>query len=200
MAAALVLLLALLSGCAQNTRVAATWHGEPVTEPADRVMVVAVSSDLTNRRMFEDLVVRELAAGGNTAWASSRRIDSATPLQRESVAQAVRDTGANLVVVTRLSHQETDFVESRTQGDFQTSRRRNTPLDFFRYDYTIIESASYLVAQSTVNLATDVYRVDSGELIYSLDTLIPPRETRLEIIDEAALAIAARLRKDGLVR
>lgn len=200
MAAALVLLLALLSGCAQNTRVAATWHGEPVTEPADRVMVVAVSSDLTNRRMFEDLVVRELAAGGNTAWASSRRIDSATPLQRESVAQAVRDTGANLVVVTRLSHQETDFVESRTQGDFQTSRRRNTPLDFFRYDYTIIESASYLVAQSTVNLATDVYRVDSGELIYSLDTLVPPRETRLEIIDEAALAIAARLRKDGLVR
>lgn len=199
-AAALVLLLSLLSGCAQNTRVAATWHGEPVTTPADRIMVVAVSGDLTNRRMFEDLVVRQLVAGGNTAWASSRRIDSATPLNRESVAQAVSDTGATLVVVTRLAHQETEFVESREQGGLKARRRQDTPLDFFRYDYTRVEPTGYLVAESTVSVATDVYRVESGGLVYSLDTVIPPRQTRLEIIDEAALAIAARLRKDGLVR
>jgi len=200
LAAALGLLLVLMSGCAQNARVASTWHGDRVTEPVDGILVVAVGNDLTHRRMFEDRIVRELAAGGNTAWASSRRIDSTTPLRRESIEQAVRDTGARLVVVTRLSNQETEFVESREQGGIKARRRHDTPLDFFRYDYTLVEPADYLVARSAVNLATDVYRVETGALAYSLDTSIPPRDTRIEIIDEAALAIAARLRRDGLVR
>jgi len=190
----------LLSGCAQNTRIASTWHGDRVSEPANRILVVGVGNDLTHRRMFEDLVVRELAAGGNTAWASSRRMDAAMPLTREGVEQAVRDTGATLVVVTRLSHQQTEFVESREQGGIKARRLQATPLDFFRYDYTVVESADYLVAESAVSLATDVYQVDAGRLVYSLDTSVPPRDTRIEIIDDAALAIAQRLRRDGLVR
>jgi len=200
LAATLGLLLMLLSGCAQNTRTASTWHGDRISKPADRILIVAVSNDLTYRRMFEDLVVRELAAGGNTAWASSRRIDTTATLNRESVAQAVRDTGATLVVVTRLAHQETEFVESREQGGIKARRLQATPLDFFRYDYTLVEPTDYLVAESAVSVATDVYGVESGGLVYSIDTSVPPRDTRIEIIDEAALAIAARLRRDGLVR
>jgi hypothetical protein len=56
------------------------------------------------------------------------------------------------------------------------------------------------VSASAVTLSTDVYGVESGRLLYSMDTVIPARESRLEIIDEAARSIAERLRKDGLVR
>lgn len=194
------LLAFMLVGCSQPVRVHSTWHGERVAVPLDRVLVVSVTSDLNGRRMFEDLVVDQLARGGNTAWASSRKMDNARPVQREGVEQAVRETGAMLVVVTRLVEVDLSISEQGERGGLKVQRRHETPVDFFRYDYKVVEPTSALVPASAVTLSTDVYSVEEGRLLYSMDTIIPARESRLEIIDEAALSIAGRLRKEGLVR
>jgi len=197
---AAALLALVLAGCSQPVRVDSTWHGERVTAPLDRVLVVSVTSDLNGRRTFEDLLVEQLARGGNTAWASSRKMDNARPLQREGVEQAVRETAATLVVVTRLVEVDLSISEQGERGSMKVQRRHDTPVDFFRYDYKVVEPTSELVPASAVTLSTDVYGVESGRLLYSMDTIIPARESRLEIIDEAARSIAGRLRKDGLVR
>jgi hypothetical protein len=194
------LLALLLAGCSQPTRVASAWHGEPVGAPADQVMVIAVSPDLNGRRMFEDLLAGRLAQSGNAAWASSRKIDTATPLNRDAVAQAVQDTGATLVVVTRLVDRELDISEKPGRTELKVQRRHEVPLDFFRYDYEEIEQEPYLVAKSTVHMSTDVYGVQAGELLYSIDIIIYGAESREEVMAEATRAIAGRLRKDGLVR
>ena len=194
------LLALMLGGCSQPVRVDSTWHGERVAAPLDRVLVVSVTSDLNGRRMFEDLVVEQLVRGGSTAWASSRKMDNARPLQREGVEQAVRETGAMLVVVTRLVEVDLSISEQGERGSMKVQRRHETPVDFFRYDYKVVEPTSALVPASAVTLLTDVYGVEKGRLLYSMDTIIPARESRLEIIDEAARSIAERLRRDGLVR
>jgi hypothetical protein len=105
-----------------------------------------------------------------------------------------------LVVVTRLVEVDLSVSEQGERGSVKVQRRRETPLDFFRYDYEVVEPTSALVQASAVTLSTDVYDVENGRLLYSMDTVIPARESRLEIIDEAARSIAGRLRKDGLVR
>ena len=194
------LLALLLAGCSQPTRVASAWHGEPVGAPADQVMVIAVSPDLNGRRMFEDLLVGLLAQSGNTAWASSRKIDTATPLNREAVERVVQETGATLVVVTRLVDQQLDISEQRGRAEVKVQRRHEVPLDFFRYDYETIEQEPYLLAKSTVHMATDVYGIEAGALLYSIDLIIHAAESREEVMSEATRAIAGRLRKDGLVR
>jgi hypothetical protein len=74
------------------------------------------------------------------------------------------------------------------------------PLDFFRYDYETIEQEPYLLAKSTVHMSTDVYGIEAGELLYSIDLIIHAAESREEVMSEATRAIAGRLRKDGLVR
>ena len=194
------LLAVMLVGCSQPVRVDSTWHGEAVSAPLDPVLVVSVTPDLNGRRMFEDLLVEQLARGGNTAWASSRKMDNTKPMHRDGVEQAVRDTGAMLVVVTRLVEVDLSVSEQGERGSMKVQRRHETPLDFFRYDYEVVEPTSQLVPASAVTLSTDVYGVESGRLLYSMDTIIPARESRLEIIDEAARSIAGRLRRDGLVR
>jgi hypothetical protein len=194
------LLALVLVGCSQPVRVDSTWHGERVEAPLDRVLVVSVTPDLNGRRTFEDLLVEQLARSGNTAWASSRKMDNSIPLQRENVERAVRETGAMLVVVTRLVEVDLSVSEQGERAGLKVQRRHETPLDFFRYDYEVVEPTSALVSASAVTLSTDVYGVESGRLLYSMDTVIPARESRLEIIDEAARSIAGRLRKDGLVR
>ena len=190
----------LLAGCSQPVRVDSSWHGEPIPQPSERIMVVAVTSDLNGRRQFEDLLVQKLASSGNSAWASSRKMDTSAPLDRDMVSRAVADTGATLVVVTRLAHRELEIGKTGEAGSVKVQRRHETPMDFFRYDYEITEAQTYLVPTSTVGLSTDVYSTDDAGLVYTIDTLIPPRESRLEIMSEAAEAISRRLRRDGLVR
>ena len=190
----------LLAACSQPVRVDSSWHGAPIASLADRILVVAVSADLNGRRQFEDLLVQKLAGSGNTVWASSRKMDTSAPVDRDAVARAVADTGAALVVVTRLAHRELEIGKSGEAGSVKVQRKHDTPMDFFRYDYEITDAQTYLVPTATVGLSTDVYSAGDGGLVYSIDTMIPPRESRLEIISEAAEAISSRLRKDGLVR
>jgi len=190
----------LLAACSQPVRVDSSWHGEPVASPADRILVVAVGADLNGRRQFEDLLVQKLVGSGNTAWASSRKMDTSAPLDRDTVSRAVTDTGATLVVVTRLAHREFEIGKTGEAGSAKVQRKHDTPMDFFRYDYEITDAQTYLVPTATVGLSTDVYSTGDGGLVYTVDTLVPPRENRLEIMSEAAAAISRRLRKDGLVR
>ena len=89
---AAALLAIVLAGCSQPVRVDSTWHGERVAAPLQPVLVVSVTPDLNGRRMFEDLLVEQLARNGNTAWASSRKMDNSIPLQRDNVERAVRET------------------------------------------------------------------------------------------------------------
>jgi len=190
----------LFSGCAQSVKVASEWHGERSGLPADKALVIAVTPDLNSRRRFEDLVAQRVSGEQTRAWASSRKMDTQAPLRRETVQEAVDRTGARLVIVTRLVNADLDVREAGEPGSIRARRRYDTPLDFFRYDYEITERDIYLVPTAAVSLSTDVYDVRSGTLLYSVDTVIPPRETRLEIMSEAARAVADRLRRDGLIR
>jgi hypothetical protein len=197
--AALATLL-VLGACAQPTRVASTWHTEaPATVP-EGVLVVGLGRDLTNRRTFEDLLAGRLRDAGNQAWASSRHMDNTAPLQRETVAAAVDETGAGLVVVARLEHQDVEVTQTGERESVKVQRRSETPLDFFRYDYEVVAAPTYLATEAAVSLAADVYSVAGGRLLYTIDIVIPPRDTRYEIIDEAARTIEKRLRRAKLVK
>lgn len=192
--------VALVAACATPTRVGSTWHADAPAEPLGGVLVVGVGRGLTNRRTFEDLLAGRLRQAGNEAWASSRHTDNTAPLARETVAAAVAATGAKLVVVARLEHQQIEVTEAVGRDSIKVERRRDTPLDFFRYDYKVVEGSSYVSTEASVALAADVYDVEAGRLLYTIDVVIPPRETRYDIMDEAALAIDKRLRRAGLVR
>jgi len=192
--------LLLLAACATPTRVTSTWHAEAPAVAPEGVLVVGLGRDLTNRRTFEDLLAARLRDAGNQAWASSRHMDNMAPLQRETVAAAVTSTGAGLVVVARLEHQDVAVTETGERDSVKVQRRSETPLDFFRYDYEVMAAPTYLATEAAVTLAADVYRVPGGQLLYTIDVVIPPRETRYEIMDEAARAIDKRLRRAKLVK
>ena len=192
--------LLLLGACAQPTRVTSTWHAEAPAAAPEGVLVVGLGRDLSNRRTFEDLLAGRLRDAGNQAWASSRHIaDNAAP-ERDNVAAAVAETGAGLVVVARLENQAVAVTRTGEQDSVKVQRRHETPLDFFRYDYKVVEAPTYLATEASVSLAADVYTVSGGKLLYTIDIVIPPRDSRYEIMDEAATAIERKLREARLVR
>ena len=100
---------ALLGGCS-TTSIATKWM-EPQFSgpPLRRLLVLGISRQAATRRVFEDTVVALLAEQGIAAVASYPSTGADAPVDRDSVAKAVRATGSDGVLVARLVGREVEM-------------------------------------------------------------------------------------------
>jgi hypothetical protein len=102
--------LALLAACASTT-IVEQWQSPGFTGgPFKRILVVGVTKEAAVRRIFEDEFVRQLRERGTDAVASYTLIPEDGPVERPRLERAVKESGADGVVVTRVLR-----VEKRTQ-------------------------------------------------------------------------------------
>jgi hypothetical protein len=100
------LLLALVAtialGCA-STRLVNIWRDVKFSgPPLTRIMVIDVTKQAGIRRTFEDQFVQQLEAKGVRAVASYTLIPEDGEVPRERLAEAIKDSGVQGVLVTRL--------------------------------------------------------------------------------------------------
>ena len=107
---AVAILLALLAGCA-STSIVEQWQSPDYKGgPFKRLLVVGVTKEATVRRIFEDEFVRQLRARGTDAVASYTLIPEDGQVDRPRLERAVKESGADGVIITRVVK-----VEQRTQ-------------------------------------------------------------------------------------
>jgi len=100
--AAMAVLLAA-AACATPTVLNAQWTDPTFSaKPIRAILVVGISNDSTNRRVFEDAMVAQLAARGVKAVPSFRFAPEAGPMPQERMRQAVADAGATGVLLSRV--------------------------------------------------------------------------------------------------
>jgi len=105
LAARLVLLggaALLLSACA-STQFNAQWLNPEAGNrlPVRNVLVIGISRDTTARRVYEDTMVAQLAARGVKAQPSYRSLPDDGPAAQPAIERAVRDAGADAVLISR---------------------------------------------------------------------------------------------------
>jgi len=105
LAARLVLLggaALLLSACA-STQFNAQWLNPEAGNrlPVRNVLVIGISRDTTARRIYEDTMVAQLAARGVKAQPSYRSLPDDGPAAQPAIERAVRDAGADAVLISR---------------------------------------------------------------------------------------------------
>lgn len=96
--------LAALAGCAAPTRLNAQWFdpqfdGKP---SGGKVLVVGIAPDGTTRRIFEDLMVKELEARGVAAVPSYRFLGADAPASQQQIDTAVSESGAKVLLTSRV--------------------------------------------------------------------------------------------------
>ena len=196
-----IVLLGIVTACSKSATVSSTWHEErPGNEPYSQIVVVVDSANLIRRRRLEDGLVEALAGSGNSAWASSRIMAPGEPLNRDTVGQAVASVEANAVVVTRLAAAQASAEETEGRTGVKVSRKDQGPVDFFRYNYQEYEEPGQLMVRMTASLSTDVYDADGGQLIFSMETTSYDKESENDVLDEVAVVVARRLRRERLVK
>ena len=92
----------LLSACA-STQFNAQWLNPEAGSrlPVRSVLVIGISRDTTARRVYEDTMVAQLAARGVKAQPSYRHLPDDGPAAQPEIERAVRDAGADAVLISR---------------------------------------------------------------------------------------------------
>jgi hypothetical protein len=149
----------ILSACASTT-LDMTWR-DPTYEgrPFAKVLVVGATDDRENRRIFEDVVVRELTNRGVAAVASHTLIPDERDVKRDRVIEAVKTAGADSVLSTRVVG-----IATRTaQVPVQSSSARD--LDLYRY-YSPMESTTIQQDYQVANLESNLFDARTGKMVW----------------------------------
>jgi hypothetical protein len=209
----------LLSACTPPLKMESAWlPGARPATPYSKVLIVAVSDDFDRRRVFENRLASELAAGGTAGIPSTRTMLTTDVLDRESVAALVKATGAESVLVTRLVNEALGVKEQRGRevlkadspgapSSAATNVENPYYYNVYTYDYSVSSEPPSLEIERDLIVTTDLFEVGEGKRIYTIRSNVRitnsanlDQNTDVAVIDKVASELARQLRRDRAVR
>ena len=177
---------------------------ESADAPYDNVLVVSLFQSFDARRILEREIVRQLKAQGVDAVPSTSLISVRTPLNRDTIIEAVGQANSDAVLVTQL-------LDAQTTSRFRDRRPESTWNVRPTYYYNVwnVELTEYseppgLEAQHEFTMATQVFSVSTKEPVWTIETRsrlkrsVDRQFSGTSIADEAS-AIANAMARDGLL-
>ena len=167
--------------------------------PYKNVMVVGIAQQGTRGREFEEELVKELSNKHTQAF-GYRRAASRADVKQEVVQELLRNRGADAVILVAARFTSLSTHEQGERVDVQSQIRGGGLVDFFRYDYKEYTKPPESTMVMKLQFVTDVFDVADDQRVYTLESTTGAAESTAEVIISEAAGIAARLRKDKMVR
>lgn len=163
----LAMLATLLAGCTTTT-LTDSWQSPGFSRASmDNVLVVAVTSNSTNRILFEEGFISALRSRSIRATASHSAIGNAMP-DRENVTAYVKRHGITYVVVSDYGGAETTrWVVPEQVRTYYTGPYYPHLYGYWDSSNTVTMTRdSYVEERTTVMLSTSIFAADTGELVW----------------------------------
>jgi len=196
---------ALLAACATPaTTLDAQWANPQFAgkNAVKSVMVMSVTRDSTNRRIFEDQMVAALSARGVKAVQSYKFIANEGPADESALKKAVADAGVANVMLTRVVNvqDKVNYSPGYVMGPAYGLGWGG----FYGY-YSGMWAATYAVPPqiyTTQNVSSDtrLFDVKDGVVLWSAATTTTTGyDTVREMIDQFVQLIVNTMSKDGML-
>jgi hypothetical protein len=207
-----LLAIAVLSGCAaQQARTTGAWSaGAAHDQSFQRILVIGVTPDLSQRCAFEGFLVAEIRTEATSAITSCNALEKGAPLTRENVERAVAAHQVDAVIATTLVAQSGKVATggtSETRGDAYY-KAVDVGYDYYGFYgaygvpvvYGEFETAEPLtIIKGNATIVTRLYETSGATMIYEMETRGKDLESRVAAMAILSDSIAARLRKQGLI-
>lgn len=199
------LLLAILSiavtACSTGyTNIRKTYEDdEYAREVYGNLLVIAVAADYNARARFERALAGALRSSTTDATEYYEIADGDTEITREKILAAIETYAYDGVVVTRIGGRESELSVKTGSKETKVSRREGSAVDYFRYDYEILNEPHQVNMEMTVNLITDFFDAGDAKLIWTGESTVSDKQNINYRLEETAQMIAARMDNDGLV-
>ncbi len=188
----------LITAC-ETTSTTAVWKDPGyAAQPMRSMMVIGVSQNSTNRRLYEDAMVNALVSKGVAAQASYAQIPDANNINKQSVEAAIEGQSVDGVLVTHVLGIDTETVYEppmRRYGRPHYGRYHS----YYAWAYDDVLTPGYYRTYRTARLETNVYAVSSGDLAWSMHSKTLDPENVARAIDSVVAAVIERMQNDGLI-
>lgn len=193
--------LILYSSCA-STKLESVWKdGSFKGGSFKNFMVIGVTDNLENRKMFEHEFVKILKSRGIMAVACGDVISTDKKLDRETIRKEVRKLKIDAVFVTRLigTKEETVHSPPGTKSVLRGGGRYQVDYEFpIFFDYIHDPGASSKFRY--VNLESKLYETETEKLIWSAKSETFDPETVKDVVKSLSKEVMKDLRGNKLIR
>lgn len=197
----LPILALLLESCAA-TRVTRVWKDVEYRGPIRKVVVLGIFPEPETRAIFEDEFVDRLARRGVEAEASRKIFPGGEFPEKEVAVAMFRNRGADAVLVTRLTGQETEAT--RVSGSYHV-----VPVFYTNYGtyYGATYRRGYTALEGNAFAETTLYELGGEKLLWygRSDTRISTTRERAagkryELVREYVGLVVGKLSEDRMIR
>lgn len=187
----------IVSACAATT-LDMTWRDPAYRgRPFAKLLVVGATDDAANRRIYEDALVGALKGRGVDAVASHTLIPRESDVRRDKIAEAVKASGADGMIATRLIGIETRTTQMPGQATGQAAGQEDT--DLFHY-YSLLGSQTIVREDYRVaSLDTTVFDARTEKMVWWGRSSAFPTEDIATLSRELADSLTKSLKSAALL-
>lgn len=195
----------VLGACSTGPQVTRTQDlSESADAPYEKILVITLLSSFDSRRYLEDEVVKQLSALGTNAVASTSRMNTKTPVTRQTFLAMVEDIDADAVLITQLVNLQSagKMVDMNPQSTYNV--RPTYYFNVWSVELTEYVEPQGLELEHSLVLATQAYSVLARESVWAMEakTRVKQKFDQLRdysiYVDEAN-AIVTQMSRDGLI-
>ena len=197
-------LAALFCGCAA-TKLEQTWKAPDCPQPVGKIAVLAIDERGLVRQGFENRFVKQLAKTGAPAVVTYDLLSlHQIKEDKRAAAERFRATGAQAVLIVRLSGKASSFHETRAGNEryVGTVTGMDTAGWYDYYSVAFMDmSPTYGSLKQTAYIEASLYDLNTEKRLWSAETETALKENmdRVAEMDPVVEKFVAAMRKDGVV-
>jgi len=191
----------LVSSCA-NTKISQSWVEPDNKRSYDDLLIIGVGESQQNRRAYESHFVEELRATGTEAEASYKLIPNSEELNRQTVEKAIDGMEIDGVIVTHLVavDEETIYRPSMDYMPMYGGGYYGGLYSYYPHVNTYVSRPGYYSTHETFTLETNLYDVESEELVWSARSRTFSPESVSEVINDLTKLLIKDLKENNLIK
>ena len=191
----------LLISCA-NTKLSQSWV-EPSNERSyNDILIIGIGESEQNRRAYESYFVEELNTHGVESVASYKIIRQNEDIDRNTVVNAIDGLNIDGVLVTHMVavDEETIYRPSMDYMPMYGGGHYGGLYSYYPHVNTYVHQPGYYTTHETYTLETNLYDVETEEMIWSARSRTFSPESVDEVIVDLTKLLIADLKDKGLIK
>jgi len=191
----------LLISCA-NTKISQSWV-EPGNEKSyNGLLIIGIGESQQNRRAYESYFVEELNTQGIESVASYKIIRQNEDIDRNTVVKAIDGLNIDGVIVTHMVavDEETVYRSSMNYMPMYGAGYYGSMYSYYPHVNSYVHQPGYYTTHETYTLETNLYDVETEEMVWSARSRTFSPESVDEVIVDLTRLLIADLKDKGLIK
>ncbi len=191
------LAMVVLPGCASVSLLHSAKDPAAPAKQYKQLLVVGITEKQQMRQIFEEVFAGEVLKGGSTGIASYSITGVNDKLSRDAIAEAVKKTGADGVITTRIigSKKESDVRTGFVVVDRGVASFFGGSVSYAEFVHQPVE----VVTSTQIAIETNLFDAVTGMMVWSGTSSAVNPEGIITITTTIADSVIKAMKKDGLL-